>query len=64
MDPILAEIYSTVLPVAPYVLAAFVGIWAALFIYLLVINHRAKRTSADLAALHEALAAREEKAGE
>lgn len=28
MDPILSEVYSTVLPAAPYVLAAYVGILA------------------------------------
>ncbi len=29
MDPILSEVYSTVLPAAPYVLAAYVGILLA-----------------------------------
>ena len=36
MDPILSEVYSTVLPAAPYVLAAYIGIWLVLFIFVLV----------------------------
>ena len=46
MDPILAEVYSTVLPAAPFVIAAYVGIWLALAVYAFVLSRRAKRTSA------------------
>lgn len=35
MDPILAEVYSTVLPAAPFAIAAYVGIWLALAVYAL-----------------------------
>ena len=35
MDAILSEVYSTVLPVAPYVLVAYVGIWLVLFAYFI-----------------------------
>ncbi len=62
MDPILAEVYSTVLPAAPYVIAAYVGIWIALAVYVVVVARRAKRTQRDLDAVKRALEAREEKA--
>ena len=61
MDPILAEVYSTVLPAAPYVIVAYVGIWLVLFAYVLVISNRAKRTSADIEALEHALRERGER---
>ena len=61
MDPILAEVYSTVLPAAPYVIGAYVGIWAALVAYVLILMRRAKRTRDDLGALKDALAAREDR---
>lgn len=59
MDPILAEVYSTVLPATPFVIAAYVGIWVALAVYVLVLSRRAKRTERDLDALKRALDARD-----
>ena len=61
MDPILAEVYSTVLPAAPFVIAAYVGIWVALFVYVFVLSRRAKRTCEDIDALREALKSREDR---
>ena len=61
MDPILAEVYLTVLPAAPYVIGAYVGIWLVLMVYVLVLSRRAKRTSDDIETLREALKRREEK---
>lgn len=61
MDPILAEAYSTVLPAAPFVIGAYVGIWIALAVYVFVLVRRSKRTERDLDALRQALASREEK---
>lgn len=61
MDPILAEVYSTVLPAAPYVIGAYVGIWVALVACVLILMRRAKRTRDDLDALKDALAAREDR---
>ena len=61
MDPILAEVYSTVLPAAPFVIGAYVGIWVALAVYVFVLVRRSKRTEHDLDALRQALASREEK---
>ena len=53
MDPILSEVYSTVLPAAPYVLAAY--IWLVLFIFVLVLWRKSKHTSEDIEALKQAL---------
>lgn len=55
MDSILSEVYSTVLPAAPYVLAAYIGIWLVLFIFVLVLWRKSKHTSEDIEALKQAL---------
>lgn len=59
MDAILAEIYSTVLPAAPYVIAAYAGIWIVLFVFVALLGRKASRTRADIKALQEALDRRE-----
>lgn len=59
MDPILSEVYSTVLPAAPYVIAAYVGILLALFAFALLLWRKSKRTEADIDALKRALEDRE-----
>lgn len=61
MDPILAEVYSTVLPAAPFVIGAYVGIWAVLLVYVVMLARRSKRTKSDLDAVRQALRDREEK---
>lgn len=61
MDPILAEVYSTVLPAAPYVIAAYAGIWVVLLVYVFVLARRARRTQADIDALERALSDRDQK---
>ena len=63
MDPILSEVYSTVLPAAPYVLAASVGILLALFAFVFSLWRKSKRTEADIDALKRALDDRERSAG-
>lgn len=55
MDPILSEVYSTVLPAAPYVIAAYIGIWLALFAFVLVLWRKSKRTADDVEAVKKAL---------
>lgn len=55
MDSILSEVYSTVLPAAPYVLAAYIGIWLVLFIFVLALWRKSKHTSEDIEALKQAL---------
>lgn len=59
MDPILSEVYSTVLPAAPFVLAAYVGILLALFVFVLSLWRKSKRMEADIEALRRALEERE-----
>lgn len=59
MDPILSEVYSTVLSAAPFVLAAYVGILLALFVFVLSLWRKSKRTEADIEALRRALEERE-----
>ncbi len=59
MDPILSEVYSTVLPAAPYVLAAYVGILLTLFAFVFSLWRKSKRTEADIDALKRALEDRE-----
>lgn len=63
MDPILSEVYSTVLPAAPYVLAAYVGILLTLFAFVFSLWRKSKRTEADIDALKRALDDRERNAG-
>ena len=63
MDPILSEVYSTVLPAAPYVLAAYVSILLALFAFVSSLWRKSKRTEADIDALKRALEDRERSAG-
>ena len=58
MDPILAEIYSTIIPSAPYVIAAYALIWVALLVYVLIIMRGTKKAEAQIAILEEELAER------
>lgn len=55
MNPVLAEIYSTVLPAAPFLIGAYVLIWLAILVYVLVINSKVKRAEQQLMLLEEAL---------
>ncbi|MCL2339997.1 MAG: hypothetical protein FWC59_03785 [Actinomycetia bacterium] len=57
MDPILAEIYSTVMSAAPYVIAAYALIWLILLVFVLIVFSGQHRTERQLAALTAALAA-------
>jgi hypothetical protein len=60
MDPILAEIYSTVLTAAPYVIGAYALMWLVLLVYALTIALGLRRTTRQLAALEEAFAERQQ----
>ena len=55
MDPILADIYSTVIPSAPYIIAAYALLWVALLVYLLMIARGTKKAQAQLQLLEEAM---------
>jgi hypothetical protein len=56
MDPILAEIYSTVLDAAPYCIAAYVLMWLVLLLYVVFAVQSQKNSERQMAALEEALA--------
>lgn len=58
MNPILTEIYSTIMPSAPFVIAAYALIWLALFVFVFVIMRSTKKAEAQIAVLEEALAER------
>ena len=56
MNAVLIEIYSTVIPSAPYVIAAYVFIWIALLVYVIFITRGTKKAEAQLTLLEEAVA--------
>jgi CcmD family protein len=56
MNPVLAEIYSTVLPAAPFVIGAYVLIWLAILVYILVISSKVRRAEQQLMLLEETFA--------
>ena len=55
MNPILADIYSTVIPSAPFVIAAYAIVWAALLVYVIMVVRGLKKTEAQMALLEEAV---------
>ena len=55
MNPILADIYSTILPSMPYVIGAYALIWVILFIYVFIITRGTKKLEAQIAVLEEAV---------
>lgn len=57
MNPILEQIYATILPSAPYVIAAYALMWAALCIYVVYATSRLRKTEAQLDVLERSLAA-------
>lgn len=58
MDPILAEIYSTILPSAPFIIAAYALILVVLGVYVFVVSRNLKKSEAEIALLEEELAER------
>ena len=55
MNPVLEQIYSTILPAAPFVIAAYALIWLTLFVYVFMIRRGVKKAEAQMAVLEEAL---------
>lgn len=55
MDSILAEIYSTVLTAAPYVIVAYVGIFVVLAIFVMVVYRKLVGAEKQMAILEESL---------
>ena len=56
MNPILADIYSTILPSAPYIIAAYALLWVAM------VFRGTKKATAQLTLLEEAVADQQAKA--
>lgn len=61
MDPILEEVYSTIVPSAPYVIGAYALIWAILLVFVIVMLAKTKRTQKDIDALKDAIERRQDK---
>ena len=55
MDPVLQEIYKTVLDAAPYVLAAYTLLWVGLFAYIFFVLRRVTRVETELAVVEQAM---------
>ena len=62
MNPILADIYSTILPSAPYIIAAYALLWVALLVYVLMVFRGTKKATTQLTLLEEAVADQQAKA--
>ena len=59
MNPVLADIYSTVIPSAPFIIAAYAIVWLVLLVYVIVVVRGLKKTEAQMALLEEALLERQ-----
>lgn len=55
MNPILADIYSTIAPSAPYIIAAYALLWVALLVYILVIARGTKRAERQMDIIEDEL---------
>ena len=58
MNSVLAEIYSTVLEAAPFVIAAYALLWLTVLIYVVIVTFGLKKTEKQIAILEEAFAER------
>lgn len=56
MNPILADMYSTVAPSMPFIIAAYAIVWLALLVYVIFAMRGMKKTEAQMALLEEAVA--------
>ena len=59
MNPILADMYSTVIPSMPFLIAAYALVWVVLLVYVIMVVRGLKKTEAQMAVLEEALAAKD-----
>ena len=59
MDAILVEIYSTILPSAPYVIAAYALLLAVLFVFAFAILRGVHRAEAQMRLIEEELEERD-----
>ena len=56
MNPILIEIYSTILPSAPYFILAYVLLILALFVFAFTIYRSQKKSEKQLELIEESIA--------
>ena len=63
MNPLLEEIYSTILPSAPYIIAAYALVWVILGAWLLVQFRKQNALSKQLMLLEEAVEDAAKRAG-
>ena len=56
MNPVLVEIYSTVIQSMPFIIAAYALLWVVLLIYVFVSMRGMKKTEQQIAVLEEAVA--------
>ena len=61
MNPILVEIYSTIVPSMPFIIGAYALMWVALLVYVLIIMVGHKKAEAQMAVLEEAIAEQQAK---
>ena len=59
MDTILEQVYSTIMPSAPYVIGAYALIWVVLLVFVIIMLMSTKKTQKDIDALEDALEYRE-----
>ena len=57
MDPILSEIYSTVLSAAPFVIIAYIGIFVVLAIFVTIVYRKLVGVEKQVAVLEESMPA-------
>ena len=55
MNPILADIYSTVIPSAPYLIAAYALVLVVLLVYVVFVVRGIKKTEQQMSALEATL---------
>jgi CcmD family protein len=58
MDPVLTEIYRTVITAVPYVLAAYGLLWVGLFGYITIVLMRLGKLEKQLVVVEESLSRR------
>lgn len=56
MNPVLVEIYSTIVPSMPFIIGAYVLMWLAILVYMLVITLSYMKAEKQMAVLEEAVA--------
>ena len=61
MNPVLVEIYSTVAPSMPFIIGAYVLMWVAILVYVLMNMLGYKKAERQMAVLEEAVAELSEK---